>query len=106
MISKPGIGTPSQWLFKRIRSGQMDSLEVSNGADGQTFKLTIEAYAAAASNTTQSTYSDQKRFDVSDTSQDHMASAMNAEPGKVSVATASTSYGGNAGGYSGRQASE
>lgn len=83
MISAPGIGTPSQWLFKRIRSGQMDSLEVSNGAEGQTYKLTIEAYAAAAATTTQSTYSDQPRFDPTDTSQDYMASSLNAQPGKV-----------------------
>lgn len=100
MISAPGIGTPSQWLFKRIRSGQMDNLEVTNGADGQTFKLTIEAYAAAAGNTTQSTYSDQKRFDPTDTSQDNMASSMNAQPGKVASAVAYPGYGGS---YSERQ---
>lgn len=102
MITSPGLGTPSQWLFRRIRAGQMDSLEINSGANGTSYKLTIEAYAAAATATTQSTYSDQKRFDANDTSQDYMASAKNGSPGNLNGGSGGR-YPGLAGGLFARQ---
>ena len=66
------------WLFRRVRSGAMDRLEVSNDGLTHTFKLTIESHASLISSSSQATYLDQKdRYDSTDTSQDYAVSIAN-----------------------------
>ncbi|MBB5709446.1 hypothetical protein [Sphingomonas xinjiangensis] len=80
MIAPPGVGTPPTWVFRRIRSGAMDTVEISNDGQAHTFTLSIEGHASLISNATNSTYMDQKRFDAADTSQDYVAACANGDP--------------------------
>ncbi len=80
MIVPPGAGTPPTWAFRRIRSGSMDQVKVSNDGISHTFTLSIEGHASLISNASNSTYMDQKRFDAADTSQDYAASCANGDP--------------------------
>ena len=71
MVAQAGLATPATWLFKRVRTGVIDTLVF--GADGSSFnaKLTIGSHASYISAASQSRYSDQRRFDPNDTSQDY-----------------------------------
>lgn len=80
MIASPIPGTPATWVFRRVRSGMMDQIKVSNDGQSHIFTLTIEGHAGLISNATGSNYSDQKRFDPNDTSQDYVAACANGDP--------------------------
>lgn len=80
MFTPPGLGTPAEWGFRRIRAGAMDQVQVR--ADGQQhiFTLTLEAHAATISAAGGSTYLDQRRFDPDDRSQDFAVNIANGSP--------------------------
>ena len=82
------------WLFRRVRSGAMDKLEISNDGMTHTFKMSIESHASLISSATQSTYLDQKtRYDAADTSQDYAISIANGgSTPKSSGGTSSSNY--------------
>jgi len=85
---------PPIWLFRRIRTGAMTKLEVTNDGTMHNLTLTIESHQALVSNATNQTYLDQKRYDPADTSQDYAASIANGDPAPSKPVV---SYGG--GGY-------
>lgn len=68
------------WLFRRIRTGSLDKLEVQ--ADGQMHKLilTIESHQGRVSNASNQTYLDQRKFDPNDASQDYAVACANGDP--------------------------
>jgi hypothetical protein len=68
------------WLFRRIRTGAMDKVEVQNDGASNKFILTIESHQASISNATGQTYLDQKKYDPADTSQDFAVSIANGDP--------------------------
>lgn len=90
---------PPLWLFRRIRAGSMDKVEIQN--DGQTnkFLLTIESHQSTISNATNQTYLDQPRYDPNDTSQDYAVSIANGDPAPTKGYSAG-SGGGSGGGTS------
>ena len=65
------------WVFRRIRSGAMDKIEVIFDGQSHIFTLSIESHAALISSASQSTYMDQDRFDPADTSQRYAVSIAN-----------------------------
>lgn len=71
---------PPIWLFRRIRTGAMDKVEVQNDGSTNKFILTIESHQATISNATGQTYLDQKKYDPADTSQDYAVSIANGDP--------------------------
>lgn len=73
-LAEPG------WIFRRVRVGAMDKLEIQNDGRSRTFNLTIEGHASLISTATGATYLDQKRFDPTDTSQDFAVSIANGDP--------------------------
>jgi len=79
------------WLFRRIRSGTMDKVEIQ--ADGSThnFILTVESHSGKISNATNQTYLNQRAYDANDASQDYAPSIANGDPAptKASVFTQS-----------------
>ena len=80
MIASPTPGAPATWAFRRIRTGRMDTLEVSNDGSVQKFTLGIEGHAALISSATGQTYQNQKALDPSDTSQDYVLACANGSP--------------------------
>lgn len=68
------------WRFRRIRTGSMDKLEVSDDGNSHNLTLTVESHQALVSNATNQTYLDQRRYDPADTSQDYAASIANGDP--------------------------
>jgi hypothetical protein len=80
MISQAGLATPAVWMFRRIRSGSMDTLEFTTDSTQSVVKLTIESHASYISAASNSTYIDQKKYDPNDTSQDYMSSSVNGQP--------------------------
>lgn len=58
-----------QWVFKRVRSGAMDKIEIRNDGSSHTISLTIESHSASISLATNATYMDQTKFDPNDRSQ-------------------------------------
>lgn len=80
MIAPPGAVTPPTWAFRRVRSGAMDTVQISNDGLSHTFRLSIEGHASVISNATGSSYYDQRRFDPNDASQDFVASCANGDP--------------------------
>lgn len=88
------------WIFRRVRAGAMDKLEITNDGLSHQFTLTIEAHASLISNATGSTYLDQKtRFDPTDTSQDYAASIGNPAPTSGSTIGTGSAGGGSDGRY-------
>lgn len=80
MVPSPDpLGEPG-WLFRRVRTGAMDKLEIQADGFSRTFNLTIEGHASLISTATGSTYLDQKRFDPADTSQDFAVAIGNGDP--------------------------
>ncbi len=73
------LGAPV-WLFRRIRTGSMDRLEVQDNGTRHSLILTIESHQGLISNATNQTYLDQKKYDPTDTSQDYAASIANGDP--------------------------
>ena len=65
------------WVFRRVRSGTMSTVEIQNDGRSHTFTLTLEGHAGLISASSQATYLDQKRFDPTDTSQDYAAGSAN-----------------------------
>jgi len=97
------------WTFRRVRSGAMDKVSISNDGTTHTFTLTIESHAASVSQATNASYLDQPRFDPEDTSQAYAVSIANggqaptsSSYGKTSVGS-SGSYVGVGGGFSEQQ---
>lgn len=86
---------PPAWLFRRIRSGTMDKVEVV--ADGQSHRitLTIESHQGKVSNASNQTYLDQRKYDPNDSSQDFAASIANGDPApaKGSAGSGGVGYG-------------
>lgn len=80
MIAAPQPGTPPTWVFRRVRSGTMDTVKISNDGQSHQFVLAIEGHAGLISNATGSNYMDQKRLDPADTSQDYTAACANGSP--------------------------
>lgn len=83
---------PPIWLFRRIRSGSMDKIEITNDGTSHNFALTIESHQSRISNASNSSYLDQKRFDPTDTSQDYAASIANGDPAPAKGTISTTTY--------------
>jgi hypothetical protein len=80
LTQPPGIAGPGVWSFVRIRTGRMDQLEFTEDGTQSVVKLTIEAWASYISDANQSSYSDQRRFDPNDTSQNFLESTQDGQP--------------------------
>lgn len=80
MIASPIPGAAATWAFRRVRSGAMDTVKISNDGLSHTFTLAIEGHASLISSATGSSYLDQSRFDPVDTSQDYTVSCANGDP--------------------------
>lgn len=91
MISQAGLSTPAVWMFRRIRSGSMDTLEFTTDSSQSIVKLTIESHASYISSSSNGTYIDQRKYDPNDTSQDYMSSSLNGQPIANSAATSNPS---------------
>jgi hypothetical protein len=65
------------WVFRRIRSGAMDEVSISNDGTTHTLTLSIESHAASVSQSTNASYLDQPRYDPADTSQAYAVSIAN-----------------------------
>ncbi len=85
------------WMFRRVRSGAMDKVEILNDGRSHKFTLTIESHQSLVSNATNQTYLDQKNYDPTDTSQDYAASIANGDPAPVKALAGGSSTGGYAG---------
>lgn len=68
------------WVFRRVRSGAMDRVEIQNDGRSHIFSLTIESHQSLISNATNQTYLNQKSYDLNDTSQDYAAASANGDP--------------------------
>ena len=77
MQTPAGATAPATWVMRRVRAGSMDELTIANDGSQHTFTLTIEAHASRITNATASSYLDQTRFDVNDTSQAYAVSIAN-----------------------------
>lgn len=89
----------SVWVFKRIRTGVMDTVQTTNDGQSHIFKLTIESHQARISQATGQTWLDQPRYDPNDTSQRHAAALANGDPApSKSDGTISPGGGGGGGG--------
>lgn len=71
------------WMFRRIRAGLMDKLEIMNDGQAHTFALTVESHQALITNASNTTYLDQRRYDPNDSSQDYAVSIANGDPAPV-----------------------
>ncbi|MCI1143236.1 hypothetical protein MOP88_14445 [Sphingomonas sp. WKB10] len=80
MIASATPGAPPTWAFRRIRTGRMDTLEISDDGTSRKFVLGIEGHAGLISSATNQTYQTQKALDPSDTSQDYVLSCANGSP--------------------------
>lgn len=80
MIAAPTPGAPATWVFRRVRSGMMDTVKISNDGQSHQFVLAIEGHAGLISNATGSNYMDQGRFDPNDTSQNYVEACANGDP--------------------------
>ncbi len=89
MIASPVPGAPATWAFRRVRSGAMDTVKISNDGLSHTFTLAIEGHASLISAATGSSYLDQKRFDPADASQDYTVSCANGDPAPSKMPTTS-----------------
>jgi len=89
MIASPTPGNPPTWAFRRVRSGAMDTVKISNDGLSHTFTLAIEGHASLISAATGSSYLDQRRFDPADASQDYTVSCANGDPAPSKVPTTS-----------------
>ena len=87
------------WMFRRIRSGKMDKVEITNDGQSHNFILTIESHQANLSNASNQTYLNQKRFDPTDTSQDYAVSIANGQPAPASSNPLTSSGASNTGSY-------
>lgn len=85
------------WMYRRIRSGAMDKIEISNDGDSHIFLLSIESHASLISSASQSTYLDQPRFDPNDISQKWAPSLANGgkSPTDGSYNASTPLYGGS-----------
>lgn len=72
------LGAPI-WMFRRVRSGAMDKIEIQNDGAQHNITLTIEGHAANLSQVTQASYLDQRRLDPNDSSQDFAPSIANGK---------------------------
>jgi len=95
------------WLFRRIRSGVMDRLEIQADGMSHRFILTIESHSGRISNATNQTYLNQRFYDPNDASQDYSTSIANGDPAPTRANTSGSyspvNYGGGycGGGYEG-----
>ena len=84
------------WLFRRIRSGTMDKLEVQADGTSHRFMLTIESHSGRISNATNQTYLNQRFYDPNDSSQDYATSIANGDPAPTKASA--PQHGGGSGG--------
>lgn len=75
---QPGVAP--QWAFRRVRTGSMDDLQVSDDGHSKKLSITIEGFAGRISNATNSTYLDQTRFAPADISQNFAVACANGSP--------------------------
>jgi hypothetical protein len=68
------------WIFRRIRSGAMDKVEITNDGSTNKFTLTIESHQSSITNATNQTWLDQRKYDPNDSSQDFAVSIANGDP--------------------------
>jgi hypothetical protein len=69
------------WMFRRIRSGSMDKVEIQADGLSHRFTLTVESHSGRISNASGQTYLNQRWFDPADTSQDSAVAIANGDPG-------------------------
>ncbi|MET0376884.1 MAG: hypothetical protein ABW128_21840 [Rhizorhabdus sp.] len=92
MVTPPGAAA-GIWVFKRIRSGQMDQVTVTNDGTNKIFELTIEGFASFVANASGSQYLDQKtKFDPADTSQDSAIAIANGSPAPQKAANGGNAF--------------
>ena len=89
------------WMFRRIRSGAMDKVEVQADGMSHKFMLTIESHSGKISNATNQTYLNQRQYDPNDASQDYSVSIANGDPAPTKANTAGVYTPSNYGGYYG-----
>ena len=97
LLPQPDPLAQPVWMFRRVRSGAMDKVEIQNDGRSHNFTLTIESHQSLISNATNQTYLDQKKYDPADTSQDYAASIANGDPAPAKAAVGGSSTGGYAG---------
>ena len=68
------------WLWRRIRSGAMDKVEIQADGMSHRFNLTIESHQANISNASNQTYLNQRDYDPTDASQDYAPAIANGDP--------------------------
>lgn len=73
------LGQPL-WVIRRIRSGKMDHVQITNDGQSHQFILTIESHQSNISSASNQTYLNQRRYDPNDTSQDFAVSIANGQP--------------------------
>lgn len=89
LLIQPDPLAEATWLFRRVRSGTMDAVEVQGDGTSHIFKLTIESHASMISAATQQTYLNQKTYDPLDQSQTWAATSANGDP-KTSITSVTT----------------
>lgn len=80
MVSQAGLSTPATWLFKRVRTGAIDTMNFVADGEGSVCKITIGSHATYISNALQTQWSDQRRIDPNDSSQDYQYSVSDQQP--------------------------
>lgn len=81
---------PPVWLFRRIRSGTMDKVEIQADGLSHKFILTIESHSGKVSNATNQTYLNQRFYDPADASQDFAPAIANGDPAPSKANTTSS----------------
>ncbi len=81
------------WLFRRIRTGAMDKVEITNDGQSHNFQLTIESHQSLISSANNSTWLDQEKFDPTDTSQRSAVAIANGDPAPSKSVPTSVNFG-------------
>jgi hypothetical protein len=98
VIELPTLNGPAQYAYRRIRTGSMDQVIVQDDGESSKFVLTIEGFATFVTNSSQSNYLSQQKFDPTDRSQEFAIQIANGEPtpmGSTSVYGAGSGFGSN-----------
>lgn len=89
------------WVFRRVRSGSMDKLEIQADGMSHRFTLTIESHSGRISSASNQTYLNQRQYDPNDTSQDYSVSIANGDTAPTKASSSGGYYGGYYGGGGG-----
>lgn len=68
------------FIFRPIRTGRMDKVEIQADGSSHKFLLTIESHQSFISNASNQTYLNQRDYDTNDSSQDYAPSIANGDP--------------------------